>query len=88
MTSDSNQKTAESRLVVALVPGKRDIFDKLDVLAAAFAHRDKRINGWEMQFLEGVINRYLRYYTDLSLSGKQIAILDKIHEKVKDVCAI
>jgi hypothetical protein len=85
---DRNQKAAEKKLESSLDPAKRDLCDKLDVLLAATMNADKRINSWELNFLSDILEQYGRYYTAIRLSQKQIDIVEKIHDKVKDVFVI
>jgi phage shock protein A len=83
-----HQKAAERRLEAALDPAKRRLADKLEVLLAAAINKDKRISKWEREFLSGILQRFARYGEQIKLTEKQIEIVEKIHEKVKDVFAI
>jgi predicted DNA binding protein len=82
------QKAAERRFAAALDPAQRQLADKLEVLLAAAINKDNRINKWEMEFLSGILQRFARYGEQIKLTEKQIEIVEKIHEKVKDVFAI
>lgn len=83
MANHPNRSTSLAELVASATPGEPTMRDKIDALGnAALVLNDLSLTDWDKRFIGSICERYVRYEDRLSLTSKQVAMIDKLYVRV------
>lgn len=83
MANHPNRSTSLADIVSASAPGQPTLRDKIDALGnAALMFDDASLSDWDKRFAGSICERYVKYGDRLSLTPKQVTMIDKLYARV------
>lgn len=76
---------AAARMAALLKPPEdRTPGERVEAVITAYLMRDRRLTAWEREFAVDLGNRWHRFGDKFSLTERQRAVVERIHDKVRD----